>query len=245
MKIGILLHVYHLDTTAWERMVWGDPHTDELGTVTKMAECLLDIPVADEVAAIVYSGPSMRDGLNEGASTKQYILDRIEQLAEFPRLKTKLEQLSKPEYDRFVQRLQDLTLGPVIKNTAAELAHAADYFMQQGADRVIQIAAATHAPRCMRDQVAARHQGVISKRQQWCVMAADIGYAGTQPDDVVIAEPIHRKDNPLYGFHPAWAEVTKRYPYLTLENKKRVLRQMDQIMSEALAAQPESTEVVN
>lgn len=245
MKIGILLHVYHLETDGWQQLVWGDPETDSLGTGTKLVECLLDTPTSDEVNVIVYSGPSMRDGMGEGAYTKQLILDGIDHLNDFPRLRTKLATLTDAEHARLVERVQNITLGPSIKNTAAEMQHAAAYFAQHKVDRVLQIAAATHAARCLRDQASARFHGLIDKHQQWFTVASDINYVGYTPDDVVIAEPIHRKDNPLYGFHPAWSEVTKHYPHLTLENKKKVLLQIDQLMSEALAAQPEATEVVN
>jgi len=245
MKIGFLLHVYHLDTDGWERMVWGNPGSDELGTAAKFAECLLDIPADTEVVSIMYSGPSVRDGLGEGAYTKQYILDRLDQLASFPRLKRKLDRLSAAEYDCFVGRLRNVTLGPRIKNTLAEVESAGVYFRQQRAGKVFQIAAATHAPRCLRDQAAARTQGIIDKHQEWFMVAADVNYKGYTPDDIVIAEPLHRKDNPLYGFHPAWIEVTRPYSFLNPENKKKVLEQIDGIMAEALLNQPESTEVVN
>ncbi len=240
-----MLHVYHLETDGWERMVWGDPAKDELGTATKFVECLLDVPVDDETVAVVYSGPSERDGLGEGAYTKRCLLDRLEQLADFPRLKQKLDQLSAAEYECFVGRLQGIVLGPVIKNTLAEVESAGEYFNHCHADKVFQIAAATHAPRCLRDQAAVRVRGGIDKRQQWFMVAADGNYKGYTPDDIIIAEPLHRTDNPLYGFHPAWVEVTRPYSYLTPENKKTVLRQIDGIMADALLSQPESTEVVN
>jgi hypothetical protein len=244
VKIG-LLHVYHLETDDWDYLVWGDPAKDELGTATKFVECLLDIPMDEHTVSVLYSGPSVKDGLSEGAYTKKFIVDRLQSLADFPRLKQRLDKLSATEYDQFVERVQGLSVGPSIKNTAAELEHAASYFAREQVDRVMQIAAATHAPRCMRNQASARYYGLIDKKQPWFVVASDTNYAGAAPDDVVIAEPLHRKDNPLYGFHPAWAEVAAQYPRLSLENKKEVLRRMDAIMADALAQQPESTEVVN
>jgi hypothetical protein len=136
-------------------------------------------------------------------------------------------------------------VGPVIKNTANEVVRAARYFATQRVDKVVQVAAATHAPRCLRDQLQARQQGLIDRRQRWYVAAADVGYHGVDPDDVVIAEPIHRQDNPLYGFQPAWSQVAKQYPRLSLENKKRVLRHFSKVMHDALADQPDTTEVAN
>ncbi len=245
IKTGILLHVYHLDTTGWEELVWGRPEQNELGTAAKFAECLLDIPVGHEVSSIIYCGPSEKDGLTEAAFAKKYLLHRIDDLAAFPRLKRKIDRLSSVEYETFVGRLHDLVVGPLIKNTTEELNAAATYFADKQVDVVIQIAAATHAPRCLREQISARYHGLVDKNQQWFVAASDVNYEGVDPDDVVIAEPMHRHDNPLYGFRPAWAEVTKKYPRLSLENKKQVLRQLDKIMNDALDSQPVSTEVRN
>jgi len=244
-KTGILLHVYHLDTGGWEKMIWGDAAHEELGTGTKFIECLLNISPGEQVTSIVYSGPSRKDGLTEGAYTQKYLQDRVGELLKFPRLRHKLDALSSTEYAVFLERLYGLALGPAIKNTEAEIDNAAAYFFKKQVDRVIQVAAATHAPRCLRNQLAARQKGLIDKRQRWFVTASDVGYHGVQPDDVVIAEPIHRQDNPLYGFRPAWSELAKRYPRLSLENKKMLLRRLDEIMTEALASQPETTEVAN
>lgn len=244
-KIGILLHVYHLETTAWEEMVWGRPERDELGTGTKLVECLLNIPAHEEVVSIVYSGPSQKDGLTEGAYTKKFIVDGIPRLSEFPRLRQKLDALTVEERDLLAQRIRDMVVGPVIKNTAAELEQGSAFFRTQKADMVIQVAAATHAPRCLRDQVTARYEGLILKEQVWSVVASDVNYHGVTPHDVVIAEPIHRQDNPLFGYHPSWVAVTKRYPHLSLENKKILLSKMDEITSELLATQPQDTQVAN
>jgi hypothetical protein len=135
--------------------------------------------------------------------------------------------------------------GPVIKNTVGELEHGAAFFREQQADMVIQVAAATHAPRCLRDQVIARFEGWIELHQYWVVTASDVNYHNVTPRDVVVAEPIHRQDNPLFGYHPSWVEVTKRYPHLTLENKKTLLQKMDEITAEMLTGQPQDTEVAN
>jgi len=244
-KTGILVHVYHLDTTAWEAMVWGRPEQDELGSVTKLVECLLDMPADEQVSAIIYSGPSQKDGLTEGGYMKQYLLDRFDRLQEFPRLRKRLEQAPEDVRNLLLERIQAIALGPELRNTADEVQFAAKYFRDEQVDRVFQVAAATHAPRCLREQVSARYHGLIDKNQKWYVVASDVNYEGISPDDVIIAEPIHRQDNPLYGFRPAWAEVAKMYPRLSTGNKKELLRRMDANMQELLANQPASTEVRN
>ena len=245
MKTGILLHVYHLETIAWDELVWGRPESDQLGTATRLVECLLDIPASEEVCGIIYSGPSSKDGLIEGAYTKQFLLDRLDRLTEFPRLRERLAALPASERALLERRLHDVVVGPVIKNTLAEVRMAAAYFAEQQVDRVLEIAAATHAPRCMRDQAVLRHKGEIPLGQTWHLVASDVNYHGRTPDDIVIAEPMHRQDNPLYDYHPSWIEVTKRYSYLTLEHKKELLRIMDDATTKMLAEQPKDTQMAN
>lgn len=245
MKIGILLHVYHLETEDWERLVWGDPGADELGIGTKFVECLLDIPADQEVVSIVYGGPSVKNGMGEGAHTKQYLLEQLDSLDTFPRLRRRLERLTPAEYSCFMARLHGLQISPSVKNTLAEVHAAGKYFGEQQTDIVIQVAAATHAARCLRDQTVAREQGIINRQQPWFVAASDIGIANIAPSDVVIAEPLHRTDNPLYGFRPAWAELAKHYAFLSLENKKKFLVEMDVLMTKLLADQPDDTPMVN
>jgi hypothetical protein len=195
--------------------------------------------------SIVFSGPSRRDDLTEGAYTKKFILDNLDRLGEFPRLKAKLDALSADDRALLERRMNDMVVGPVIKNTLAELQEGSKFFAEQQADMVIQIAAATHAPRCLRDQVVARYRGWVPLGQQWVAVASDVNYHGVTPHDIVIAEPIHRQDNPLFNHHPSWVEVTKRYPHLNLENKKKLLQKMDEITLELLGDQPGNTEVAN
>jgi len=239
-KLGILLHVYHLGAAEWERLVWGDPAADELGTGTRYVECLLDIPADQTVVSIVYSGPSQKNGLIEGAYTKQYIIDRLDTLGAFPRLKWKLDQLTEAEYALFVERVHGMVVGPVIKNTLAELENAAVFFREEGVGQVIQVAAATHAPRCLRDQLTLRHNGVIDKNQRWYMAAADRSFSGATPADVVIAEPLHRPDDAMRGVSPSWSELLKLYAGLHTENKKFVIRELDKVMAVAQAREAQA-----
>lgn len=226
-------------------MVWGRPEKDELGTATKLVECMLDTPADVEAISVIFSGPSQADGLIEGAYTKQFLLDRIERLREFPRLKSKLDALSAAEHALLVKRLHDITVGPVIKNTLAEVQAGAKFFKEQKVNMVIQIAAATHAVRCLRDQVITRYDGLIARGQLWFTAASDVNFHNKTPHDIVIAEPMSRPDNPLYGYHPSWVDVTKRYPYLNLENKKLLLSKLDEMTAAMLAQQPHDTEIAN
>ena len=210
-KIGILLHVYHLEALGWEQLVWGQPEKDRLGTLTKFVDFLLDLPINQSVTSIIYSGPSNKDGLSEGAYAKHYLEEHLESLRAFPRLKLKLDRLSPDDYKVFADRVAGLITGPLIKNTLDEVAHAAADFAGGRVDAVVQIAAASHAPRCLQAQAIVRQTGEIPNHQQWFVLASDTSFHSTQPADVVILEPPHRGDDPMVKFKPTLAEVMKTY----------------------------------
>jgi hypothetical protein len=232
IKNGILLHVYNLQTKDWVYITWGDPGADKFGTVTQLAYTLLTIPVNEQVTSIVYSGPSMKDGLTEGQYTKQYLLDRIHELEDFPSLKRLISELSPNDYDVFVRRIQELITGPLLKNTLDEVFLAAGFFNQEPAvDKVFQISVAGHAPRCLKNQLIAREEGKIPKRQPWHVIASDTDFLGDKLDDVVIIEPPHRGDDPMVGFTPTLASAIKPYFTLGTEKKKRLIKMIQDAVS--------------
>ncbi len=232
-NVGILLHVYHLETNNWEKLVWGDPKKDELGTVTKFAECVLDISFSDSLETIIYSGPSRREGLTEGEHTRRYLFERIDQLSEFPCLKRKLDALNSKEYEQFVKRLRRLHKGPVIKNTTAEVNRAATYFKEKGVSKVIQVAAVSHAPRCIKNQAIARHKKLIPRDQQWFVVPSETYHAGTKLDDIVILEAPSRGDDPLKNVHPYITDIMQRFFALTIEKKKIFIKKLNKAMARA------------
>lgn len=230
-KIGVLVHVYHLGTDNWEELVWGNPQTDELGTLTTFADQMLTLPFDMTIVPIIYSGPSGKAGLSEGGYARRYLLDRIDHLADFPRLRQKIETLSAADYQTFIQRLHDLYEGPVIKNTSDEIAYGAEYFKKQGAHHVIQIAASTHAPRCIKNQAIARHKGAIDPDQQWYMVTSDTRHIAGPIEDIVIIEPPSRGDDPLKNIHPTLSEVVRPYYDLSTEGKKRFAREVKNSMN--------------
>ncbi|MEO5949975.1 MAG: hypothetical protein ABIQ04_00850 [Candidatus Saccharimonadales bacterium] len=225
IRTGILLHVYHLGAIGWEKFVWGDPASNQLGTLTKFVDTLLDIPYDQDVKSIVFSGPSEKEGLIEGAYTKRYLIDRLDQLRRFSTLNEKIILLSDEQYSIFLERVHALTVGPVIKNTLDEVIHAAEYFNHDtAAQHVIQIATPSHAPRCLQNQLIARRELHIPKTQLWYVAASDVCFDGTTIEDVVILEPPHRGDDPMSGFSPNLASVIKSYFKLEANHKKDLIR---------------------
>lgn len=227
MATGILLHVYHLKTPGWQTLVWGNSKKDQLGTLTKFADCLLGIPAYETVESIVYSGPSTKGDLTEGAYARQYLVDRIDQLAGFFRLKQKIDRLSKAEYQQFIKRIHGLVTGPVIKNTSAEVNEAAHYFTTKRCTKIIQIASASHGPRCVQEQALAREKGIIPKEQQWHTILSETNHAGQSVGDVVIIEQPSRGDDPLMTFTPTLGELIKPFYSLTATDKKRFIRALE------------------
>lgn len=220
IRNGILLHVYHLEAKGWEGLVWGNPDSDMFGTLTQFAYTLLGIPANEHVSSVIYSGPSSMGGYSEGEYTKRFLLERMNELSNFPSLKKIMSQLPAEEHEVFRQRIQDLVVGPIIKNTLDEVSHAALFFNgDNSVDRVYQIAAASHAPRCLQNQLIVRRSNGIPTHQPWYVVASDMGFSATEPDDLVILEPPHRGDDPMLHHSPALAHVVK--PYFTLETKDK------------------------
>lgn len=238
MKTGILLHVYHLEVLGWEALVWGDPALDQLGTLTKFVDCLLDIPASDEVFSIIYSGPSQKDGMAEGVYARQFLLDHIDHLGDFPRLRHKLERLSTEEHRIVMERVRGLVAGPVIKNTRAELENGAVYFAERGVQRVLQIAAASHAPRCVKLQAVVRAAGLIPQDQQWFLVPSETCFNGGEPSDVVILEPPHRADDPVLGIHPSLPQTLLRYQYeITGQYRRDAMLKIAQVVADVAAEQ--------
>ena len=226
-KTGFLLHVYHLEISGWHELVWGDPARDQLGSATKFIECLLNEQFNQPVESIAYSGPSTRDGLSEGAFTKELLVRDFAKLADFPRLRVKLGQLDEDQITILKTRLHNMVLGDTITNTYEEVVCAASHFEQRGIDRVVQIANASHAPRCIQNQSVARSNGLIPSRQQWLTVAADTCYENSIPADTVVIESPSRGDDPLTTFKPQLAAVLKPYFGLSADAKKDFIHETD------------------
>lgn len=223
--IGVLLHVYHLGAKNWQQLVWGDPASDKFGSATQFACTLLGIPANHEVRSIIYSGPSAKDGLTEGAYTKQLLIDRIDRLSDFPSIKERLHNLTQPEVDVFERRIRGLVTGPVITNTLDEVRCAARYFREMGVtEAVYQIAAASHAPRCLQNQLLVRSSGAIPAHQPWYVISSDICFSGTEQKDVLILEPPHRGDDPMTGYTPTLGAAIQPYFAMNAEQKQQFIQ---------------------
>jgi hypothetical protein len=156
-KVGILVHCRHLETIAWEELVFGIPEQDRLGDLSTLARVILSLEPSEELASIVIGcGPSWKDGLNEGDYTKQFLLDNFDRLHEFPRLAPLIENLNDEQLQGFRTALEAIIVTHEIKNTVAEIETAAAIFAEKSVSKVVQICAASHASRCIKEQAVAR-----------------------------------------------------------------------------------------
>lgn len=237
MKVGFLLHVYNLGCKDWEELVWGIPAQDKLGTGAKLFECLLDEPAANEVTAIIYDGPSSKDGVAEGEYTRRFLVKNLANMAEFPRFKRRLLAMPPSNKALLERRARAVTLGAPIQNTLDEIKNGARDFHMRGIDKIVHIAAASHSPRCIQLQLVAREHGWIPPGQRWFTVGSDLAFAGTTAEDVFIAEPPHRADDPLLKLHPDLAKLLKPFYSLPFSGQKRFLLETAKIMAQAINMQ--------
>lgn len=205
-------------------MVWGDPAQDKMGTLPTLAWLVLTAPVDQPVKAIIIGcGPSIKSDLSESEFTKQHLLDRLDQLREFPRLRSLLEALSTEQKEQFDQTMHSIISMRVIKNTAEEVAVASRAFGERGITKVMQVCVASHAPRCVQVQGTARFDGVIPKDQQWAVVASDTCFPDAIPADTLVLEPPHRGDDPMLDFRPTMGQALRPSLYAAPEQKKELI----------------------
>lgn len=222
------MHVNYLQP-GWEALVWGNPEQGIMGTLPKLVQLLLvedtNEPITD---ILMYTGPSRKDGLNEGEYSKKYLLDHFDQLHDFPQLKLLIEKMSSNKVATFRQQLEDhIHTKEQLINSVDEVVNAARYFEEHGITKVYQIAVASHAPRCIQLQALVRYRHQIPPDQFWYTVAADTTFEGTAPNDVIVAEPPHRGDDPAYGVHPSITDLLKQYYKLPYEARQPFLKAVE------------------
>ena len=243
MKTGILLHVYNLLAADWEHIVWGDPVHDALGVGAKLFECMLAELPFNEVAVILYDGPSHKDGMSEGYYTKKFLLKKLDELDQFPRFRRLLEAMPAEQYQAFRQAVNNIIVGEPIENTRDEIMRATTDFKSIGAIKVIHIAAASHAPRCILYQAQVREEGLIPSDQHWYTVASDTCFAGTHANDTIVIEPPHRADDPLLGLTPTLPQVLRPLYRLPAAGRREFVRLAAIAMQDATGAASRASDV--
>lgn len=232
VRTGALVHVRHPDTINWAKLVWGVPEEDRLGDLPKLVELLLhEAPTEPVVAIVMGTTTATKDGLLEGEYTKKYLLDHFDGLWKFSGLKKMLDKLSDTQVAELKKRLSGITVTPVLKNTMEEIREASRIFKAHDIQKVIQITAASHGPRCIQLQATARAEGYIEPSQLWSVTVSDMCFQDSSPNDTMIMEVPHRGDDPLTQFRPTLPQALKPFYYnLDLEHKKQLILMIDEFM---------------
>jgi hypothetical protein len=244
-RIGVLLHVYEVGDAGWEHIAWGDPRSGQLGSLPKLCQLLLtessDAPIT---RIVIFNGPSKKDGLSEGLYTKEFLLKKLPRLGEFAILRPLLEQDGHWQ-QKLQERFERIVVGRRLARTSDELAAAPAELPYPQIAQVIQIACASHAPRCLQQQATARSQGLLPDGQIWSVVASDMFYLDSAPEDTVIFEKPHLGYDPMVNVSPVAPEVLRHYFSLTPEAKRKFLqdckvfmdkqREQDSVLSRASA----------
>lgn len=231
-RVGVLLHVYNLNCLDWEQLVWGNPERDELGAGAKLFEYMLTEPVSTELKVVLCNGPSSKNGLPEGEYTRKFLVDHLNELAAFPRIHKLLAQHSPAEHKTFLERVANIQIGEPIRNTYEEIVQSARLFHAYGANKVVHVAASSHAPRCIQLQSMAHEKGIIPREQQWFTVASDVPFAGTSARDTVVIEVPHRADDPLFGYQPTLAGIIKPYFSLSGDQQRRFILKAQAAMAD-------------
>ncbi len=231
-NIGILVHARHPNSIDWEELVWGVPTQDRLGDLTKLVELLLQEAPQKPITHIVTgSTETIKEGLLDGEYTKKFLLDHFDNLQEFPRLRTLLQNFSTEDLTRLRKRLEAMIVTKPLRNTADEIEHSATIFSKHDIHEVIQVTSASHGPRCIQLQASTRAEGKIPKDQQWFVVMSDMCFGNSKPKDTLIVETPHRGDDPMLDFRPTLSETLQPYFYeLSTENKKKLNVQIKDFM---------------
>lgn len=233
-RVGIMVHCRNLTTEAWEELVFGLPDRNQLGDHATLARVVLSLTPSEELACVVFGrGTSWRDGLNEGDYSKKFLLDNLDRLREFPVLAPLLARAGDGGLATFRRTMEAVLVTAEVRNTVEEIEAASAIFAEHRVEKVVQIAAASHAARCVKEQAVARARGRIDAGQMWYAVATDMPYYGTGPEDVVVVEPLHRCDQPMTYARPGLAEAIAPYFRLPDEDKKEFIALVEEFMRSA------------
>jgi len=225
---GALVHGRHVQTQNWERLVWGDPKANRLGSLPTLARVILEESKDRPITTIVMgTGASERDGRKEAEVMKGFLLDNFDKLGQFPTFREHIGLQTVAARDILEGRLHHIITETTSQNTDQEVAAAAKVFAEHGVTFVSQITAASHAPRSMLVQSAAREAGAIPADQRWSLVADDMTFGDGPVRDVTVLEPPHRGDDPAIGWQQTYNQAAKGYFGLSQEGQQGLIAMID------------------
>ena len=200
MKTAILIHGRHVDTDAFEQIVWGDPQHGIYGNAAKGVAL-----AQSEHAELIFwgTGSSKKNGVVESQLIFNHAVAHAHELKVFTdKTETEIKSILEP--------ISYIDLET--QNTAEEIAKAVYVCIERNIERLILVSAPTHIARCLIEAEKLRANGQI-KNLEVLATASDVSYKNSVPADVVIIEPPHRGDMPKWQSH--------RYAKALFEIKKQ------------------------
>jgi hypothetical protein len=186
---AVLIHGYHLLADGWEGLVWNKPESGMWGSIPRGV-----VEAWRQKAEVIFWGTgagSEKDGVRESQFIFNLALSRVEILARLcgtdtETLRTFLTERSHVDTDA--------------KNTVEEVTAFFDICLTKNISNVIIVAIATHAPRSLKTalSIAQGNERYHVFQHALYVAPADTSFNDTTVNDVVIAEPPHRGDQPKW-----------------------------------------------
>ena len=225
VRTGVLVHGYHLQAPAWERVVWGDAKTGELGRVPHG----VDLALKERATLCVFGtgGSEADDGTLEGPYTLSYLRQNLHRLLLF-------ERFADADLEALSARLETVAVADdASTNTVEELEAARALFEAAGIDRVILVSSPTHLPRCLRDASVVFRKPGSSYRPVLLASPCDTPFLNTCAADVAVAEPPHRGDrDPATDPKPPFCELANRMLRLPAHQRPAFARRVDALLVE-------------
>lgn len=236
MKNGILVHGRHVKANGWDRLVWGDPTEQKLGSLPMMVLTALNLGL-NNIVVVFGTGASVReeDGVLEADCMKNLLIDRQAKLGEFNIIS------DHPKYDS--AKLSALIEGVITEtksqNTNQEIENTALIFDRHEVGMVYHVSSASHLPRCAKTVSELREKGLLPIEQMWCGVADHMAFGDLGAGATAILETPHRGDDPMGQVDPSlWpSSVVPMLFKLPLDRRITVLASMKQMIEGELAAQ--------
>lgn len=224
MRVGILVHGLFLQAKEWEDIVWGN--ASKPGSLPKAIEVMLRFGLANIGHVVFGTGASEKDGLKEAEYTRRELANNL--LRAIPD-----RTLSRLELHQIQELLAKATLEMAAKNTAEEVAAAAQHFATHCCDLVVYVpTCASHGARCYKTYQQVRAHGLIPEGQMWLAADPATTFANSKIDDVAIVEPPHRADDPMLAAPVKAHEVVPRLFKLSPADRMKFLVEADALLRE-------------
>ena len=180
---GVLVHGYHCEAHGWEKVVWGDVHSQQLGRLPQAA--LLAWEMRHELEAFICGTGASRDaaGTLEADAALAMLFARLPTLHEF----AAFDSVDLTELEAVLRRT--VVADTTSVNTAQEVRYGLELLQQRDVHRAVLVSSPTHMPRCLRDACEVARQLGFDGRIVAC--PCDTSWTAQSP---IVVEPPHRPD---------------------------------------------------